>query len=75
MITINVSLSFNSVLILGSIMGVQFGQKISEKVDSSEFKAILAILLLLGIYFLIRFKNRNKLGRWIFSNLIYLDLF
>ena len=23
----------------------------------------LAILLLLGIYFLIRFKNRNKLGR------------
>ena len=28
-------------------MGVQFGQKISEKVDSSEFKAILAILLLL----------------------------
>ena len=28
-------------------MGVQFGQKISERVDSSEFKAILAILLLL----------------------------
>jgi len=26
----------------------------------------LAILLLLGLYFLIRFKNRNKLGRWIF---------
>ena len=26
-------------------------------------KYSLAILLLLGIYFLIRFKNRNKLGR------------
>ena len=35
------------VLILGSIIGVQFGQKIGEKVDSSEFKTILAILLLL----------------------------
>ncbi len=35
------------VLILGSILGVQFGQKISEKVDSSEFKTILAVLLLL----------------------------
>ena len=36
-----------SVLILGSIIGVQFGQKIGEKIDSSEFKTILAILLLL----------------------------
>ena len=36
-----------TVLILGSILGVQFGQKLSEKVDSSEFKTILAILLLL----------------------------
>ena len=35
------------VLILGSIIGVQIGQKISEKVDSSEFKTILAVLLLL----------------------------
>ena len=35
------------VLILGSIIGVQIGQKIGEKVDSSEFKTILAILLLL----------------------------
>ena len=35
------------VLILGSIIGVQFGQKIVEKIDSSEFKTILAILLLL----------------------------
>ena len=34
------------VLILGSIIGVQFGQKIGEKIDSSEFKTILAILLL-----------------------------
>ena len=36
-----------TVLILGSILGVQFGQKLSEKVDSSEFKTILAVLLLL----------------------------
>ena len=36
-----------TVLILGSILGVQFGQKIGEKFDSSEFKTILAILLLI----------------------------
>ena len=35
------------VLILGSILGVQVGQKLGEKVDSSQFKTILAILLLL----------------------------
>ena len=35
------------ILILGSILGVQIGQKLSEKVDSSQFKTILAILLLL----------------------------
>ena len=35
------------VLILGSIIGVQIGQKIGERVDSSEFKTILAVLLLL----------------------------
>ena len=33
------------ILICGSILGVQVGQKIGEKVDSSEFKTILAILL------------------------------
>ena len=43
--TIDLILVF--VLILGSIIGVQFGQKIGEKVDSSEFKTILAILLLI----------------------------
>ena len=36
-----------TVLILGSIVGVQVGQKIGEKVDSSQFKTILALLLLL----------------------------
>ena len=36
-----------TVLILGSILGVQIGQKIGEKVDSSQFKTILAMLLLL----------------------------
>ena len=35
-----------TVLILGSIIGVQVGQKIGEKIDSSEFKTILAILIL-----------------------------
>ena len=35
------------ILICGSILGVQVGQKIGEKVDSSEFKTILAVLLLL----------------------------
>ena len=35
------------VLILGSILGVQIGQKLGEKVDSSQFKTILAVLLLL----------------------------
>ncbi len=36
-----------TILILGSILGVQVGQKLGEKVDSSEFKTILAILILL----------------------------
>ena len=35
------------VLILGSILGVQIGQKLGERIDGSEFKTILAILLLL----------------------------
>ena len=35
------------ILILGSILGVQVGQKLSEKVDSTQFKTILAALLLL----------------------------
>ena len=34
-------------LILGSILGVQVGQKFGERFDSSQFKTILAILLLL----------------------------
>ena len=36
-----------TVLILGSILGVQIGQKLGERVDSSQFKTILAVLLLL----------------------------
>ena len=35
-----------TILILGSILGVQVGQKLGEKIDSSEFKTILAILIL-----------------------------
>jgi len=35
-----------TILILGSIVGVQAGQKIGEKIDSSQFKTILALLIL-----------------------------
>ena len=35
-----------TILIMGSIIGVQVGQKLGEKIDSSEFKTILAILIL-----------------------------
>ena len=43
----SIDLILVTVLILGSILGVQIGQKIGEKVDSSQFKTILALLLLL----------------------------
>ena len=43
----SIDLMLVMVLILGSILGVQIGQKIGERVDSSEFKTILAVLLLL----------------------------
>ena len=43
----SIDLMLVMVLILGSILGVQIGQKIGEKVDSSQFKTILAMLLLL----------------------------
>ncbi len=43
----SIDLILVTVLILGSILGVQIGQKLGEKVDSSQFKTILAILLLL----------------------------
>ena len=43
----SIDLILVSVLIFGSIIGVQLGQKIGEKFDSSEFKTMLAILLLL----------------------------
>ena len=42
----SIDLMLVMVLILGSILGVQIGQKLGEKVDSSQFKTILAILLL-----------------------------
>ena len=42
----SIDLILVSVLILGSILGVQIGQKWGEQVDSSQFKTILAILLL-----------------------------
>ena len=34
-------------LVVGSILGVQIGQKLGEQIDSSGMKALLAILLLL----------------------------
>ena len=43
----SIDLILVTVLILGSILGVQVGQKLGEKIDSSQFKTILAILLLL----------------------------
>ena len=43
----SIDLMLVMVLILGSILGVQVGQKFGERVDSSQFKTILAILLLL----------------------------
>jgi len=43
----SIDLILVTVLILGSILGVQIGQKIGEEVDSSQFKTILALLLLI----------------------------
>ncbi len=43
----SIDLILVTVLICGSILGVQIGQKIGETVDSSQFKTILALLLLL----------------------------
>ena len=43
----SIDLILVSMLILGSIIGVQCGQKIGEFVDSTELKTLLAILLLL----------------------------
>ena len=42
----SIDLILVSILICGSIIGVQTGQKIGEFVDSSELKTLLAILLL-----------------------------
>ena len=43
----SIDLALVMILIVGSILGVQVGQKLSEKVDSTQFKTILAALLLL----------------------------
>jgi len=43
----SIDLILVSMLILGSIVGVQCGQKIGEFIDSTELKTLLAILLLL----------------------------
>ena len=43
----SIDLILVSMLILGSIIGVQVGQKLGERIDSAELKALLAILLLL----------------------------
>ena len=42
----SIDLILVSMLILGSIIGVQLGQKLGERIDSSQLKALLAILLL-----------------------------
>jgi hypothetical protein len=43
----SIDLILVSMLILGSIVGVQIGQKIGEFIDSTELKTLLAVLLLL----------------------------
>ncbi len=43
----SIDLILVSILIFGSIVGVQIGQKIGEFIDSSELKTLLAILLLI----------------------------
>jgi hypothetical protein len=43
----SIDLILVAILILGSILGVQVGQKLGEHIDSSELKTLLAILLLL----------------------------
>ena len=42
----SIDLVLVSMLVLGSIVGVQCGQKIGESIDSTELKTLLAILLL-----------------------------
>ena len=42
----SIDLILVSMLVCGSILGVQIGQKIGEFIDSSELKTLLAILLL-----------------------------
>ena len=42
----SIDLILVSMLNIGSIIGVQVGQKLGERIDSSELKALLAILLL-----------------------------
>tara|TARA_Y100000590_G_scaffold257719_1_gene289438 strand:- start:1548 stop:2519 length:972 start_codon:yes stop_codon:yes gene_type:complete len=43
----SIDLILVGVLIFGSIIGVQIGQKLGERIDSSQLKALLAVLLLL----------------------------
>jgi NAD/NADP transhydrogenase beta subunit len=42
----SIDLILVSMLICGSIVGVQIGQKVGESIDSSELKTLLAVLLL-----------------------------
>ncbi len=44
----SIDLILVAVLIFGSILGVQVGQKLGEKIDSSEFKTILAAIVVTG---------------------------
>mgnify|MGYP003301457265 CR=1 FL=1 len=42
----SIDLILVGILIVGSILGVQVGQKLGEFIDSSQLKTLLAILLL-----------------------------
>jgi len=52
----SIDLILVSMLILGSIVGVQTGQKIGEHIDSTELKTLLAILLL-GVSIAIKYDS------------------
>ena len=60
------------ILILGSIVGVQVGQKLGEKIDSSEFKTILA-LLILGVGVAIAYESFIKEEETVVKKVINLE--
>ena len=48
-------------LVIGSIIGVQTGQKIGQSIESSGLKALLAVLLLIGVSVVVLMLDPAKL--------------